>query len=284
MARAGAVILIGYDGTPRIERGCVRKEDVRARPKAVLEAVALPADESAAVEAGPKLGDTLTAELSAVRTGIIAATLADNPRVALASVVHALAAPLVCPFGRGGSALDIRCTDTRPEAGVADPACSSAFAALDAARERWADILPGDADALFDWCLGQDTATLLDLLAFCAALTVNAKVEKHERHTTERHRAADALADALDVSPGDWTSLGRLGVFERTTKAFTLDIVQREVGQGRADNLRGLKKGPLAEAATQDLDGTWLPEPIRRTARDAGSDIAWTEPMAEAAE
>ena len=35
MARAGAVILIGYDGTPRIERGCVRKEDVRARPKAV---------------------------------------------------------------------------------------------------------------------------------------------------------------------------------------------------------------------------------------------------------
>jgi ParB family chromosome partitioning protein len=280
MARAGAVILIGYDGTPRIERGCVRKEDVRARPKAV----AAPADEDAAVETGPRLGDTLTAELSAVRTGIIAATLAHNPRVALASVVHTLAASLVSPFGRDDSALDIRCTDTRAEAGVADPACSSAFAALDAARQRWADILPGEADALFDWCLGQDTAPLLDLLAFCAALTVNAKVEKHERRTTDRHRAADALADALDVSPGDWTSLGRLGVFERTTKAFTLDIVQREVGQSRADNLRGLKKGALAEAATQDLDGKWLPEPIRRTARDAGSDIAWTEPMAEAAE
>jgi ParB family chromosome partitioning protein len=280
MARAGAVILIGYDGTPRIERGCVRKEDVRARPKAVVA----PADEGAAAETGPKLGDTLTAELSAVRTGIIAATLADNPRVALASVVHALAATLVCPFGRGDSALDIRCTDTRPEAGVGGPACSSAFAALDAARERWADTLPGEADALFGWCLGQDTATLLDLLAFCAALTVNAKVEKHERHTTDRHRAADALAEALDVSPGDWTSLGRLGVFERTTKAFTLDIVQRELGQSRADNLRGLKKGPLAEAATRDLDGTWLPEPIRRTTRDDGSDIAWPEPMAEAAE
>jgi hypothetical protein len=53
---------------------------------------------------------------------------------------------------------------------------------------------------------------------------------------------------------------------------------------GRVDHLRGIKKGALAEAATQDLDGMWLPEPIRRTARDAGSDVAWPEPMAEAAE
>ncbi|MGL4966458.1 MAG: hypothetical protein ACRC67_34870 [Inquilinus sp.] len=73
---------------------------------------------------------------------------------------------------------------------------------------------------------------------------------------------------------GAWTSVARLGVFERASKAFTLSVVAAEIGETRADTLRRLKKVPLAQAAAKELDGKWLPDPIRRTAGDGVAQAA----------
>ena len=66
-------------------------------------------------------------------------------------------------------------------AGVASPGevkGSPAAMFIVSARERGSERLPSDADQLFDWCLGQDSEILRDLLAFCVAQTVNSVLVK----------------------------------------------------------------------------------------------------------
>jgi ParB family transcriptional regulator, chromosome partitioning protein len=56
--------------------------------------------------------------------------------------------------------------------------------------------MTGSGEDLWAWCLGQNTATRLGLLAYCAACSVNAVVKPHERGG-ERVAHADRLAAAL---------------------------------------------------------------------------------------
>jgi hypothetical protein len=65
------------------------------------------------------------------------------------------------------------------------------------ARERWSERLPADTDQLFDWCLGQDSEILRDLLAFCVAQTVNGVLVKGDWTAPARFAHAARLHEAL---------------------------------------------------------------------------------------
>jgi ParB family chromosome partitioning protein len=76
---------------------------------------------------------------------------------------------------------------------------------------------------------------------------------------------ADRLAEAvsLDVAAAGWTPTVD-NFFGRVTKARILDAVREVKGDARADAIRHLKKGEMAEHAEQLLSRSgWLPEPLR---------------------
>jgi ParB family transcriptional regulator, chromosome partitioning protein len=73
---------------------------------------------------------------------------------------------------------------------------SPAMQALAEHHALWTRELPESGEDLWAWCLGQNTATRLGLLAYCAACSVNAVVKPHERGG-ERVAHADRLAAAL---------------------------------------------------------------------------------------
>ena len=261
ISRAGAVVMLDHQGGVRIERGLLRKED-RRKDKANATGLR----DSVGGEA-PHLGDALTRELSAVRTGIIAANLAGNPRIALVAVVHALALPLLYPGGfEVDTCLVLAPKETRAVEGVTNPTCTPAFASLESAHAAWRERLPVAPVGLWDWCMSATESDLMELLALCAALALDARVGVHEGGRNARHRAADMMADALAVDPLAWCGLSGLNLFERTTKAFTLDVVRREVSEVRATSYAPMKKTEMARRATIALDGKWLPDVLLRTA------------------
>ena len=65
--------------------------------------------------------------------------------------------------------------------------------------------LPRESAPLFTWCLEQEQSTLLELLAFCAACTVDAVTAKQDCES-RRIAHADALASALNLDMVQWFS------------------------------------------------------------------------------
>ncbi|UXN58651.1 hypothetical protein [Phyllobacterium zundukense] len=56
-----------------------------------------------------------------------------------------------------------------------------------------------------------------------------------------------------------------LGYFNRTAKKHILSVVAAFNGNDKAENLATMKKGPLAERATADLNGAWLPIGLKQS-------------------
>jgi ParB family chromosome partitioning protein len=273
-ARAGALVMLTYDGSIRIERGLVRKEDVRAAKRAGQGTASDEAGDGEGVK--PKALPTLTFDLSRIRTAMIQAAMTGEGKeqVALATVAHAFALavfyePWDChksPLDLSVHVIDAKCPDNEEQA-------PTAFEALEQDRAGWKARLPQKAGELLAWCYQQPLETLLSLLASVAARTVNAKVEKHE-WTTHRHDACDRLADELQLDPHAYASLDRLDYFGRTPKAHILDMLKTEVGAERAANCAKMKKAELADTASEALTGKWLPAALMRTARgEAPADI-----------
>jgi ParB family chromosome partitioning protein len=119
---------------------------------------------------------------------------------------------------------------------------------------------------LWDWLLSQDTATRLDLLAYCAGCSVNAVKKPHERGDTERLDNAERIASALSLDMTAWWQPTAASYLGRVSKALALEAVREAVTPEAAENLAKLKKHVLAAEAEQRLAGTgWLPAILRPT-------------------
>jgi ParB family transcriptional regulator, chromosome partitioning protein len=128
---------------------------------------------------------------------------------------------------------------------------------------------------LWDWLLAQDTATRLDLLAYCAGCSVNAVKEAQQRADAERFVHADQLAAALDLDMAQWWQPTGAGYLSRVPKATVLAAVSEGVTKGAAENLAKLKKEALVTHAEERLAGTgWLPAVLRRMLPEADAEIA----------
>ncbi len=81
---------------------------------------------------------------------------------------------------------------------------------------------------------------------------------------TQSGAHAGVLAKSLGLDMADtWTATAR-GYFSRVSKAQIAEAVREGVSRQAADNIAGMKKPAMAEAAERLLAGTrWLPELLR---------------------
>jgi ParB family transcriptional regulator, chromosome partitioning protein len=129
ISRAGAIISIGLNGEPRIERGFIRAEDDTRR-----HASAKPKQRS---DGPAPLAEKLIAELTAHRTMALRNALGQGPGMALMAVVHALACAAFFPHAPVKSRLRIRSESAHLARYAADIEDSEAAKQIAARHEAW---------------------------------------------------------------------------------------------------------------------------------------------------
>lgn len=275
--RAGIIVSLDYEGTPRVQRGLVRPEDAAPEPVRESEdereadapspddASADPTAEAEADEAPAPLPDRLVMDLTAHRTAGLRDALAADATIALTVVVHAMALQVFYPPYDQPTALQLRLGRTGLERFAPGVGESPAGRRLAERAEGWAERLPREAKALWPVLMALSGSGLLDLLACCAAEAVNAIRDPHDRRPGAwAHAEALATALSLDMTT-TWTATAA-SYYGRVSKARIGEAVAEAVGQAEADRIAGMKKADMAEAAERLTDGKgWLP-PLLRTA------------------
>ena len=263
LAIAGAIVSIGHDGEPEINRGFVRPEDKPKQPPKTVEHINDDGSvETIEVAETSPLSAALIENLTAHRSAIIAACLQDSPSIALAAMVHSLA--LQTHYDGRFSDTCLMVSASPQSLHRVEP--STAFETLDRARTHWGDRLPGNPADLFAWCLAQDTDTLLGVLAYCVSHTVNAVQVKGDRPGSERFAHADALVNALGIDMAVWFRPTAENYFARISKTAILDAL-KEVKGATAPAWDKAKKSDLAVIAEREIAQTgWLPSPLRKAA------------------
>lgn len=258
MARAGAFVMVGYDGATRVERGFIRKEDEQPGRGADT-------GDSQADEKPRGLPESLVAELTARRTLALREAMASNTNAALMAVVQALA---LNTFYRGNRTPHLGLTVRSDELAcfLPDIGENPLGQKLEQRHAHWMTILPPNPDDLWDVLVSLTWPQLLDLLAYCAALTVNCVVQtRHDSSVPVKH--AQKLAQALSVDMAEHWQPSTGNYLGRVNKPLILEAVREAVSPQAADNIAKLKKGEMAKAAEQLLaDKRWLPPVLRAEA------------------
>ena len=215
-------------------------------------------------ENGKPLSNQLTERLTAERTMALQECLAAKPEAALMAVVHALALRVFYRQEfRGDTCLGLEAKIAEP--GTFAPSVNESRAGQSLARrhEDWSRKLPTESAELWSWVIGQDAETLLALLAYCAARTIDAVQRSWERNSRGAHHAGElALTVGLDMA--EWWAPTRESYFAHVSKALILEAVREGVSEKDADTLAGLKKDPMIEHAERLLSGKrWLPAVLR---------------------
>jgi ParB family chromosome partitioning protein len=269
LAIAGAVLTIDYEGKTQIHRGYVTPEDL-PKNTGKVRAAGTREDGTESTEGSSMLSASLIESLTLHRTAAIGAELLSRPDIALAALVHSFAAQLFLHDAADDTCLGLRLKRHYPR-GIKD---AKAPLALDAAEESWGSRLPGMPDALWTWCLGQDNDTLLDLLAFCMARSVNAVQGRADRPGQNRLVHADRLAQNLKLDMGNWFKPTAENYFGRIAKGGILAAI-REARGDTAPAWEKAKKADLAAIAEREIAPTgWLPGILRGHATETAEAIA----------
>jgi ParB family chromosome partitioning protein len=263
LAIAGAVVRIDYNGKLDIDRGFVLPAD---RPKKATATKTVTNDDGTVTEAEIEEAFTLSAalveSLTLHRTAAISAELLNRPDIALAALVHTMAAQDLLGGSSGNTCFEVFST-TKSLRGVEG---TKAFDAMTSAEENWGSRIPGTLDALWTWCLEQDQQVLLDLLAFCMARSVNAMRTKKDSADDHRFAHADRLAATLKLDMNAWFTPTAENYFAKVSKTGILEALTEAKGD-IAPAWTKAKKGDLATIAERQLAETgWLPALLRKAA------------------
>lgn len=154
LAIAGAIVTIDYYGKLQIIRGVVRDEDRKKERSIAVGGTEPDVD-------GMKTGGisfthsaVLVEDLTAQKTAALRVEMANNPDIALVTIVHALLLDLVYPgtYGqsRGMTALQITTTHQRLEGSIKRPDACRALEEWDRLAENHGDHLPGNPEDLWE--------------------------------------------------------------------------------------------------------------------------------------
>ena len=202
IAHCGAVVTIGQNGEPQLIYGLMTKEDVAQLAHGPDEGEAdATSDDPTAEQPQCAYSAVLVETLTTIKTAAIAAELTQQPKVALAGVVHALVlSQFALDLHLYRSQSSIQINSTQPH--LAEAAASPAIQSLSEQKTAWLTRLPKTPNALWNWVLAMPQDTLLDLLAFCAALSLNGIKTKSDSGPTRLHHA-DAVATACLLYTSD---------------------------------------------------------------------------------
>lgn len=255
-AKAGVLVALGPDGSVRVERGLVKPEDRRTEERARRKS------ERQKSGNGTPLPDALVEDLTAHRTAALRAVVGENPRLAFAALVYAMALPILYGSLRQ-SCLSLRCVsiDLGPHAaGVGEGRALAAFADR---HRRWQEVLP-EEESLWPWLLDQDHETQMGMLAHCVAASIDGIERKNQGGQNDRLAHVDAVALASNLDMADWWSPTKDRYLGRVPKALILAAVAEGVSPNAAENIVELKKEPMIVRAAELLAGRrWLPEILR---------------------
>ena len=116
---------------------------------------------------------------------------------------------------------------------------------------------------------------MIDLIAFCAAQSLDAVQAKADHVTTPRWQHADQVSDALGLDMAAWWQPTADRYLGRVPKALVLDAIREGESPQIAHSLAALKKDQLVKRVAERLkDKDWLPGILRRDAGDAETDEA----------
>lgn len=254
LAAAGAIVSLSWNGEVAIERGLVRRGDE--------------SDEVSVGEPekrGPaEISTVLIADLTAEKTAALQVALGANAKVALATVVHALALPVFYTGACCASCIEVTLRVSHPERHIANPDSVRALN-VNADREMtWARLLPEQEEELWPWCFTQPQETLLSLQAFLVAQGLNAVRHKGDRPNSYRLVHADALAQALELDMAAWFTPTAENYFSRISSAQIVEALCEAKGGTPAPAWSKMKKAELAAFAARELTGSgWLPSVLR---------------------
>jgi ParB family chromosome partitioning protein len=260
-AHAGVIVTIGRDGDVEVMRGLVRDEDRKAIAAAVRSkgatAQGSPDDgsddepHSTSLSAAPErratgCSEALTKRLAAHRTIALQAMLATNTTVALASVVNVF---VLRTFGadypREASALQVtpQLSAFALEAMADDLKASRAWKAVQQTKEAWRARLPEPQGEWLGWLIGLRQAELIDLLALCGALTVNALPGAGAAGS------ANAIAAALGLDMADWWEPTAEAYLNHVPKAQIIAALKEAGPELAGGGVEAMKKDALVSAA-----------------------------------
>lgn len=278
MARGGAFICLGSNGTVRIERGFVKPED-DAQPEAMIDELEqfaseamepdededdteLDGEDDEDAECGKPLSESLVRDLTAHRTVGLRLALGEQPNIAMIVLTHAMVSDLFY-HGRAKTCLDLRATSEALGSHADGIGDTPAAEALDARHDAWGTHLPAEPEDLWACITAMEERSHIELLAHCVALTVNAVKLPWDR-SFQGQAAAGVLATAVDLDmTRHWTPTSR-SYFGRVTKEHIALAVREAVSGQAAESILPMKKADMALAAEQLVAGTgWLPALLR---------------------
>lgn len=279
LARAGAFVILGHDGEPRIERGLVLPEDeVKAAPEpdepggdtgGVGQGAQADSGETglSSNEAEPDgdarapLSAKLIADLTAHRTAGLRLALANDPDLALVALAHVLVLATFHGAARA-SCLAIQASSTFLAEHGAGVKANPAYEAMETRFGQWARQVPKDPAEVWAFVVDLDADSRASLLAFCVGRTVDAVRAFGGRGENLAHAEVLASATHLDMS-AFWTPTAER-YLSRVTKAHVLAAVAEAISPDTAQRLSGLKKGDLITTAEPGLvEARWLPAVLR---------------------
>jgi len=277
LAIAGAIATVDHEGKLRIERGLIRKEDMRKQPKQSKESKEPGGSgerEAAGIEGAPGEkpvhSEKLTRMLTVHRTAAVQAAMTDRPEVALVALVHRMAVQIFSNGSASNPILQISIEETRLKPDAEGIEQSKAATVLAKKRRQWQkriDAAARGGKTLFEWLLEQSQQDLLDLLAFCTAVSVNTVSERESTPSQE----VIALMTALNLDMADWWEATGESYLSHVSKDRLLTIVAQAVSPEHAQRMNGLKKGDLVRQAEQVLSGIkWLPDHFKVTKTRSG--------------
>ena len=255
MARAGALVRLDH---PRRDRGrswphpagtTARRRDGSGDGSeaggrgAMHRTCKRPASESR-----PEFSEKLMRDLTAHRTAAIQAALMQNPRVALVTLVHRMAETVFGLYGRGNDVVKVHVQVTGDSTLAQDASDYANSPAAHCARRRprrnGATACRGTPKPCSGGCWRSPRTTLLELLAYCTARSVNAVVG--------RARAldhSDAIAEALGVDMADWWVPTAANYLGSVSKAKALEAVKEATGNDCTQAVAGMKKPEAVRTA-----------------------------------
>jgi ParB family chromosome partitioning protein len=267
LANSGAVVGLGYEGTPKIMRGLVRRED-----RAVLDAASRSGSGAMGVVGGRETGDAgrpkadnlaqaLQDDLHGLRILAVQNEVAKNVRAAKIMMALWAAEQIGDRFGMSnlptdlsiGGAYSLRgrlhTLNVKAERETRDEAFAACVGDLPEMDEERFDVLASMSDAELD-----------AIMAKAVALTIMPSA-KHDGVTAK-------LLDFMGFDMGNHF-VATVGNFtSRASKKLVVQALTEANKAPDADTLMAMKKGVLANTAAERLTGTgWVPELIRTPVR-----------------
>ena len=223
------------------------------------------------------LSDALLVDLHAARTVALRLELMTNPEIALRAVAHSLAGHLIL---NESGVLTVTARETYISA-ISAAHCPDDDA-LRACITYWRTRLSGDSGQLWNAIMELTPTELLDLIAVCAALSVDAThIKTGDYSNRQRMVHADQLAETLSLDMSKhWTPTAE-SYFGRVSKKAICLAVAEAADESVAFRIQDLKKPVMvAEAARLVAGSGWVPAALRTKGLPTGHH----EPEAMAAE